>query len=81
MLGVCMCQGRERAGATQLRVWLVDLQPLAGVESVMVLTAAVNPQVSQQLVYALGELSLLYLYRCISSPLTVLPSPLFIIIA
>lgn len=61
-----MCQGRERAGATQLRVWLVDLQPLAGVESVMVLTAAVNPQVSQQLVYALGELSLLHLYTWLS---------------
>ncbi|KAK3877177.1 hypothetical protein Pcinc_018094 [Petrolisthes cinctipes] len=54
--------GRERAGATQLRVWLVDLQPLAGVESVMVLTAAVNPQVSQQLVYALGELCILCMH-------------------
>ncbi|MPC16890.1 Nuclear pore complex protein Nup133 [Portunus trituberculatus] len=45
--------GRERAGATQLRVWLVDMQPAAGGSAVMVLTAAVNPQVSQQLVYAL----------------------------
>ncbi|XP_037787648.1 nuclear pore complex protein Nup133-like [Penaeus monodon] len=48
--------GRERAGATQLRVWLVDMQPTSGVSSVMVLTAAVNPQVSQQLVYALATM-------------------------
>ncbi|XP_063850979.1 nuclear pore complex protein Nup133-like isoform X1 [Scylla paramamosain] len=48
--------GRERAGATQLRVWLVDMQPAAGGSAVMVLTAAVNPQVSQQLVYALATM-------------------------
>lgn len=48
--------GRERAGATQLRVWLVDMQPSSGASSVMVLTAAVNPQVSQQLVYALATM-------------------------
>lgn len=48
--------GRERAGATQLRVWLVDMQPTSSASSVMVLTAAVNPQVSQQLVYALATM-------------------------
>ncbi|XP_050690235.1 nuclear pore complex protein Nup133-like isoform X2 [Eriocheir sinensis] len=48
--------GRERAGATQLRVWLVDMQPAAGGTAVMILTAAVNPQVSQQLVYALATM-------------------------
>lgn len=48
--------GRERAGATQLRVWLVDMQPTSRASSVMVLTAAVNPQVSQQLVYALATM-------------------------
>ncbi|XP_076054579.1 nuclear pore complex protein Nup133 isoform X2 [Oratosquilla oratoria] len=47
--------GRERATAPQLRVWLVDMQPTA-ISSVMILTAAVNPQVSQQLVYALVTL-------------------------
>nr|XP_045599010.1 nuclear pore complex protein Nup133-like [Procambarus clarkii]XP_045599011.1 nuclear pore complex protein Nup133-like [Procambarus clarkii] len=46
--------GRERAGATQLRVWLVDMQPSTGDLTVMILAAAVNPQVSQQLVYALA---------------------------
>ncbi|KAK8723506.1 hypothetical protein OTU49_011745, partial [Cherax quadricarinatus] len=48
--------GRERAGATQLRVWLVDMQPSAGDSTIMVLAAAVNPQVSQQLVYALATM-------------------------
>ncbi|KAK7083096.1 hypothetical protein SK128_015202 [Halocaridina rubra] len=48
--------GRERTGTTQLRVWLVDMQPTASSNSVMVLTAAVNPQVSQQLVYALATM-------------------------
>lgn len=48
--------GRERAGATQLRVWLIDMQPTATGSSVMILTAAINPQISQQLVYALATM-------------------------
>ncbi|KAB7503412.1 Nuclear pore complex protein [Armadillidium nasatum] len=44
--------GRDRVGA-QLQVWLVAIQNISGTNNIMILTAAVNPQVSQQLIYAL----------------------------
>ena len=68
LFSIVLFQGSESADPSWIRVFLLDMQLTD--KGVMVLMAAFNPNISQQLHYALGNFSLIkrnlitFFYRC-----------------